>query len=94
MTENEAKTKWCPFARALTLGISEIPTSNGTRDFRCIGSACMAWQWMPQHQENEYSKENEPPAGNGWKFQKGSAGWWHRTITNKTFGFCGLTCKP
>lgn len=30
MTEEEAKTKWCPFARI---------------DICCIGSRCMAWRW-------------------------------------------------
>lgn len=35
MTEEEAKTKWCPFAR----DVDGAPTTN------CIGSACMAWRW-------------------------------------------------
>ncbi len=34
MTEEEAKTKWCPYT---TLG----DTTEG-----CIGSGCMAWRWI------------------------------------------------
>jgi len=41
MTEEEAKTKWCPRAH------------DGS-DQACIGSQCMAWRRVPagQHQES------------------------------------------
>lgn len=38
VTEEEAKTKWCPEVR------SENP---GEENMYCIGSACMAWRWNP-----------------------------------------------
>lgn len=44
MTEDEAKTKWCPFARdSETAGNRSILTPDDIR-FPCIASACMAWR--------------------------------------------------
>ena len=61
MTEDEAKTKWCPFARvagpvqskAEGVSYNRWPPSDGTMKTmlretptaRCIGSRCMAWRW-------------------------------------------------
>lgn len=54
MTEDEAKTKWCPFARVTDV----ISSGGGNRwdgggnpygapiGYLCIGSACMAWRWI------------------------------------------------
>lgn len=59
MTEEEAKTKWCPFARSVFLARNECSgnrfisgDSNGNNveivknapSCRCIGSECMAWR--------------------------------------------------
>ena len=59
MTEQEAKTKWCPFARVSAV-FRYSHEENRTNEFavaynrsatdspvtaRCIGSACMAWRW-------------------------------------------------
>lgn len=53
MTEDEAKTKWCPFVRTgLTAGmavnrhVADAPgVWEGVYDeTRCIGSGCMAWR--------------------------------------------------
>lgn len=40
MTEEEAKTKWCPQVREGDYRPDNIRHAN------CIGSACMAWQWV------------------------------------------------
>lgn len=55
MTEDEAKTKWCPFVR-LTASAGEwhinrppgsAPDKPG--DYLCMGAACMAWRWYPSN---------------------------------------------
>jgi len=60
MTEDEARTKWCPFARVLSSlsnGHVVIAAAAGNRAngltggglnpsaARCIASDCMAWRW-------------------------------------------------
>ena len=39
MTEEEAKTKWCPQCVSQTDGDAEYSQ-------RCLGSGCMAWRWI------------------------------------------------
>lgn len=72
-TEEEAKEKWCPFARQV-VGDAQAAAS-GNRDLncggplavhdgnRCIGSRCMAWRWS----EGLYPKDSfmggEPSRG-------------------------------
>lgn len=67
MTEQEAKAKWCPFARVAfgwneALRDSEQAVAatvnrgdNLSAHTSCIGSACMAWRW----------DENEPLCEHG-----------------------------
>jgi hypothetical protein len=49
LTEEEAKTKWCPFVRLISAVPESAPLDNRGAFVtdsapRCIGSACMAWR--------------------------------------------------
>jgi hypothetical protein len=52
VTEDEAKTKWCPFARPGAVLPSDCGEVRGNRMMNgaidsgalCLGSACMAWR--------------------------------------------------
>jgi hypothetical protein len=54
LTEDEAKTKWCPLARAssendgqgTTINRGANPSGKPDIDCMCIASACMAWRKM------------------------------------------------
>lgn len=59
-TEEEAKTKWCPFTRTANFsvdgaGISENrhPSGQLLEGCNCIGSACMAWRSEYWHDTRE-----------------------------------------
>ena len=59
MTEDEAKTKWCPMVRSSDLEKDVdncyIKDRNPTYS-RCIGSDCMMWRWELDVRFAEMSK--------------------------------------
>lgn len=81
ITEEEAKAKWCPFARAIghaTDGATHAINRaypGGELDIewsRCIASACMAWRWAEKWDTLNDEYETGP----------------------LTRGYCGLAGKP
>jgi hypothetical protein len=82
MTEEEAKLRWCPFARGREHGTGDDPMGNvgGANRFdlgdadtgcMCIASDCMAWRGEPIMTTNDDGK-----------------------IVRFTEGYCGLAGTP
>lgn len=73
MTEDEAKTKWCPFVRVVP------PTSNWhgmnnraqlVKDgsnlmVNCLASSCMAWRWAMVDEGRSSSYQSRDRGGCG-----------------------------
>lgn len=82
LTEEEAKTKWCPFVRMVDLRESD-DTFNRVGPpaaLNCIASACMAWRWVMSPGERR-----RHPNGTDWIIE--------REPQPTTLGFCGLAWK-
>jgi hypothetical protein len=109
LTEEEAKTKWCPFVRQN--GDNNRPSGNRSiyGEPMCIASQCMAWRWAQQYaregfkwnplSERRTTNNQEdgmplPPDGNGWEIY--SAGITRTAWIRRMtpkMGFCGLAGK-
>lgn len=73
ITEDEARKKWCPFARvAVGSGRSIVyhganrmwpDTADHLEWSRCIASDCMAWDGVPATHDVDTGKECSPPIG-------------------------------
>ncbi len=85
MTENDAKTKWCPMSQVSTDG-TLLATNRGRTvgngenpGLKCIATECMAWRW-------EYVLDyGSVPLGKN-AHNTDSDGEW--------LGYCGLAGKP
>ena len=88
MTEDEAKTKWCPFAKY---------------DSECLASGCMAWRWMPLMADNDWGiavKKAAAEIGDTTPSRSKAAAHVNANrakygLPEKPFrGYCGLAGKP
>lgn len=97
MTEDEAKTKWCPFVRMPMKLRDQFHVANrvmidGIDDGpKCIGSACMAWRWARPYWKP--LEQGESSVNRGMRFYDGS-GNEVPPPSSETDGFCGLAGKP
>jgi hypothetical protein len=102
MTEDEAKTKWCPHAvashtnpRGLTnwdADGNEIPAPRFQHN--CIASACMAWRWGDNKYEAFFRSKStraERPCNPGDTFNPNVEEVVERYTAE---GFCGLARRP
>ena len=103
MTEEEAKTKWCPLSRCageinghVVGGANRLgepwQCSPFVQQTMCIGSACMAWRAVTQW-ETKIGERDQKPEGDGWEWDTFSDDRWERQVpTGK--GYCGLAGRP
>jgi hypothetical protein len=97
LTEEEAKTKWCPFARVAGTGVAYASTPHaeawpvtvnrggqGERDeVCCIASACMAWRWADEYRSSS--------GGCGSSDFLQAAGY---PKPYEQLGYCGIAGRP
>lgn len=81
MTEDEAKTKWCPQTLATTW-VDADHAYTKTAGTCCLDFACMAWRWSGEVIWSEMSK--------AWLAKDVP----EDAKTNAAKGYCGLGGKP
>jgi hypothetical protein len=61
MTEDEAKTKWCPMVRVIAYNgtYSSNRLDSSVMSKKCIASNCMLWRWL----HPEYVRGTEADKG-------------------------------
>ncbi len=83
MTEEEAKTKWCPMSELPVNVLAAEASGNVSVDFaaraKCIGSACMMWRWDGELQYADTSGTSTKTLVSNF---------------SKIQGHCGLGGKP
>ena len=100
MTEDEAKTKWCPHTRLAsnssegarylgnaTVTVQMNPTVERVvaHTAKCIGSACMAWRWEWVHDGTFDTTLSGPTLEIAQRVPN---------FKPSTEGFCGLAGRP
>lgn len=104
MTEDEAKTKWCPMVRYKSINGEGINRWDSFTDSlsRCIGSDCMMWEdhtpdpviLNQQGEPAAWPESTKPYKGYKAVPKKNNGHYveWHR-ISNEKEGDCGLKSK-
>lgn len=102
MTEDEAKTKWCPFVRSFPESEGFFPMTTREEKIgdkgrivgestRCIGSACMAWR------NNSTEVTIKPTDGEQFAFAQKIGFKQDPHYENQMIrdgGYCGLAGRP
>lgn len=98
MTEEEAKTKWCPFVRLIPATdqhrvatnrgeyAGDKPKYSDSGNTCCVASACAAWRWAKAFSDGS-GFETSPNLGMA-KFQA------QNSSKKEVVGYCGLAGKP
>ena len=110
MTEQEAKTKWCPhMPYCVNPHQVAVVSAAEYKQTRCCASGCMMWRWAESVQEyglidtasKFYTTETERPAHipKTWNFRPSDEGpsCWaepEEETLARRKGYCGLAGKP
>lgn len=98
LTEEEAKTKWCPhaFTFGSLTGPNETNYGPQNRGFQmkgplvaceCIASKCMSWRWVD---DTRMTRADGQPLEPGRAYHKDDI--LHTTVRER--GYCGLAGTP
>jgi len=97
MTEEEAKTKWCPFVTsAHYVSANTLIGPRGLTELCCVSSGCMAWRWSETNRTAAYLQAVvEHMKATGDNFNKAT----QEVVKRRdefahTDGFCGLAGAP
>lgn len=106
MTEDEAKTKWCPFARPAAVAPHDCGEVRGNRNMDgavdtgalCIASQCMAWRWSDAKRTAAFldAVQAHMKASSSPNFAKSTQAVYAergREFENSE-GYCGLAGRP
>lgn len=67
MTEDEAKTKWCPFVRLARPGQTAFNRTTDDSELlpaaMCVASDCMAWRWKARTWPSKPNDQSGPICG-------------------------------